>query len=139
MTLTPEERAAILTFRIEKARNTLEEAKGIAQLEYWNAVTNRLYYSCYYITGALLIANNYIAHTHSGVIHLLGMHFIKTGKLSKDAGKLYSRLYELRQSGDYDDMFNISREEAIPLIVPAENYINELEKLISSSSIRWSE
>lgn len=133
MSLTPQERAAILTFRIEKARNTLEEAKGISQLEYWNAVANRLYYSCYYITGALLIANNYTAHTHSGVIHLLGMHFIKTGVVSKDAGKLYSKLYELRQTGDYDDMFTLTREDIMPLISPAENYIFELERLISGS------
>ena len=133
MSLTPEERTAILTFRIEKAKNTLKEAKGISQLEYWNAVANRLYYSCYYITGALLIANNYSAHTHSGVIHLLGMHFIKTGILSKDAGKFYSKLYELRQTGDYDDMFNLTQEDVMPLITPAENYIIELEKLIFSS------
>lgn len=111
MSLTQEERAAILSFRIEKAWNTLNEAKGIAQLQYWNAVANRLYYACYYVTGALLVANNFTAHTHSGVIHLLGIHFIKSGIISKDAGKLYSKLYELQQTGDYDDMFNLTQED----------------------------
>lgn len=130
MSLTEEERIAILTFRIAKAKETLKEARGISGLQYWNAVANRLYYSCYYITGALLIANNYTAQTHSGVIHLLGLHFIKTGIVSKESGKLYSRLYELRQSGDYDDLFNLSAEDVNPLIEPAEKYILELEKLI---------
>ncbi|MDY0344748.1 MAG: HEPN domain-containing protein [Lentimicrobium sp.] len=129
MSLTQEERAAILSFRIEKAWNTLNEAKGIAQLQYWNAVANRLYYACYYVTGALLVANNFTAHTHSGVIHLLGIHFIKSGIISKDAGKLYSKLYELRQTGDYDDMFNLTQEDIEPLILPAANYIATLEKL----------
>jgi len=113
MSLTEEERKAILTYRITKAKETLKEAKGIANLNYWNAVANRLYYACYYITGALLIANNYTAHTHSGVIHLLGLHFIKTGIVSKDSGKIYSRLFELRQSGDYDDLFDLSGEDVI--------------------------
>ena len=131
MSLTEEERKAIVTYRITKAKETLTEAKGIANLNYWNAVANRLYYACYYITGALLIANNYTAHTHSGVIHLLGLHFIKTGIVSKDSGKIYSRLFELRQSGDYDDLFDLSEEDVMPLIELAENYINELDKLIA--------
>jgi len=78
----------------------------------------------------LLIANNFTAQTHSGVIHLLGLHFIKTGRISKEAGKLYSRLYELRQSGDYDDLFYMEEEDIKPLIDRAEGYINELEKII---------
>ena len=82
------------------------------------------------MTGALLIANNHIAQTHSGVIHLLGMYFIKTGKVSKEAGKLYSRLYELRQSGDYDDLFHLEKEDVFPLIQPAEEYITELRALL---------
>ena len=131
MSLTNEERGAIISYRIIKARKTLEEAKGIANLNFWNAVANRLYYSCYYVTGALLIAEKLTAQTHSGVIHLLGLHFIKKGKISKEAGKLYSRLYELRQSGDYDDLFYLDEEVVKPLIAQAEKYIDELEEIIS--------
>lgn len=133
MGLTEEEKNAVILFRVEKAKHTLDEAKGIATLAYWNAVANRLYYSCYYITGALLIANNHSAQTHNGVIHLLGLYFIKTGILSKEAGKLYSRLYELRQTGDYDDLFYLSEEDVLPLIKLAESYISELEELIKNN------
>lgn len=130
MSLSEEERNAIVAYRVEKAIQTLNEALGISSLGYWNAVANRLYYSCYYMTGALLIANNHTAQTHSGVIHLLGLFFIKTGKISKEAGKLYSRLYELRQSGDYDDLFHLEKDDVLPLIQPAENYISELKALL---------
>jgi uncharacterized protein (UPF0332 family) len=130
MSLTEEERSAIISYRITKAWETLKEAKGISNLKYWNAVANRLYYSCYYITGALLIASNYTAQTHNGVIHLLGLHFIKTGRISKEAGKLYSRLYEIRQSGDYDDLFDLEEVDVKPLINRAELYIEELEKIL---------
>ena len=71
MSLTDEERDAIVFYRIQKSKDTLNEAIGIAQLKYWNAVTNRLYYACYYITSALLIKNGHNAQTHSGVIRLL--------------------------------------------------------------------
>jgi len=66
MSLTKEEREAIVSFRIQKAKDTLAEAEGISTLNYWNAVANRLYYSCFYMTSALLIHNNYMAQTHRG-------------------------------------------------------------------------
>jgi uncharacterized protein (UPF0332 family) len=52
--------------------------------------------------------------------------------VSKEAGKLYSRLYELRQSGDYDDLLNLEEEDVIPLIKPAEKYIAELKAILNS-------
>jgi len=79
-----------------------------------------------------LIKNNYEAQTHSGIIHLLGQHFIKEGIVSKESGKLYSRLFEIRQTGDYDDLFNLTEEDVKPLITKAKNYIDEISELISN-------
>lgn len=131
MSLTDDERKAIVSFRLQKGIETLAEAKGIATLEYWNAVANRLYYACYYVTSALLIKNKYAAQTHRGIIHLLGMHFIKKGIVSPDSGKFYSKLFELRQTGDYDDLFNLSESEVKPMISDSEKYIEELINLIN--------
>lgn len=130
MSLSDDERDAIVAFRIQKSKDTLDEAKGIATLGYWNAVVNRLYYACYYVTSALLIKNKYAAQTHRGVIHLLGLHFIKEGLVSKDAGKFYSKLYELRQTGDYDDLFSLTEEDVKPMISSAQTYFDELIQLL---------
>lgn len=130
MSLSDDEREAIVSFRVQKGKDTLEEAKGIATLDYWNAVANRLYYACYYVTSALLIKNKYASQTHRGVIHLLGLHFIKEGLVTKNAGKFYSKLYELRQTGDYDDLFSLTEEDVKPMIALAESYIDELTFLM---------
>jgi uncharacterized protein (UPF0332 family) len=130
MSLTKNEREAVVSFRIQKAKDTLSEAEGIATLGYWNAVANRLYYACYYATSALLIKNNYTAQTHRGIIHLFGLHFIKEGFVSKEAGRLYSKLFELRQTVDYDDLFNLLEEDVKPMIMATQYYINEILKLI---------
>jgi len=130
MSLSDDERNAVVAFRIQKSKDTLDEANGIATLGYWNAVANRLYYACYYVTSALLIKNKYAAQTHRGIIHLLGLHFIKKGIVSKDAGKFYSKLYELRQTGDYDDLFSLTEEDVKPMIASAQSYIEELIHLM---------
>ena len=79
MSLSKEERKAIVEFRIEKAFRAFNEAKGVIQLGYWETIANRLYYAAYNAASALLIANGDSAQSHSGVIHLFGLRFIKTG------------------------------------------------------------
>ena len=56
----------------------------------------------------------------------------KEGIVSKESGKLYSRLFEIRQTGDYDDLFNLTEEDVKPLIAKAKNYIDEISELISN-------
>ena len=135
MKLTNDEREAIIALRIRKAGDTLKEAEGIASLNYWNAVANRLYYACYYITSALLIKYNFSARTRSGITHLLGLHFVANGIVKKESGQLYSKLFDLRQTGDYDDLYNLNEEDVKPLIEEAKLYIKELQKIISEHKI----
>ena len=131
MTLQHEDRNALITLRLQRAKETLSEAKGTVQLGYWRTAANRLYYACYYATTALLIKNNLTAHTHVGVINQLGLHFVTKGLISKEQGRLLKQLFELRQNGDYSDWFDIEAEDVEPLVEPAEKFIAEMEKLIT--------
>jgi len=84
MSLSDEERDAVVFYRTQKAKGTWKEAEGIARLGYWNAVINRLYYACYYITSALLVQYGHTAQTHAGVIRLFGLNFVVKGIVSKE-------------------------------------------------------
>lgn len=44
MSMTDEERNAITKYRTEKAIQTLEDAKQIAEIKRWSSAVNRLYY-----------------------------------------------------------------------------------------------
>ena len=134
MSLSDEERDAVVFYRIQKAKDTWKEAEGISKLGYWNAVINRLYYACYYMTSALLIYNGHTAQTHTGVIKLFGLNFVMTGLISKEQSRFYSMLFELRQTGDYDDLYNLSEEEVQPLIGSALKYIESIEILLKKES-----
>ena len=79
---------------------------------------------------ALLIKHSLSAQTHRGVISLLGFHFIKKGLISEESGKLYARLFEVRQTGDYDDLFYLTEDDVLPLIAAANKYIDELTIII---------
>ena len=131
MSLTSEERHAVVEFRIEKALRAYEQAKGILPLQYWETIANRLYYAAYNAVSALLVANGDSAQTHSGVMHIFGLHFVKTGKVSSDMGRLYNRLFTMRLTGDYDDTYGLKDEDVLPLVEPTKEFIDIIITLIS--------
>ena len=131
MSLTDEERQALVTYKIEKAIKTLEQVKTIIPMGYWEIVANRLYYAAFYAVSAFLINKGLTAQTHHGVMHLFGLHFIKTGLMDNRFGVLYGRLFSLRQTGDYSDTFDLTEEDVTPLIVPTGEFIDVIDELIA--------
>ncbi|MDR0814773.1 MAG: HEPN domain-containing protein [Bacteroidales bacterium] len=55
--------------------------------------------------------------------------------MSKDNGKLYRSLFEFRQSGDYDDLKTIDKEDVTVRFEPAKQFIATIEKLIFTSRV----
>ena len=93
-----------------------ESEISIVGLKYWETIANRLYYAAYNAVSALLIANGDTAQSHSGVIHIFGLRFIKTGILPPETRRLYHKLFTMRQTGDYDDTYGLTQEDVLPYI-----------------------
>jgi uncharacterized protein (UPF0332 family) len=109
----------------------LHDVNILVESELWSIATNRLYYSCYYAVIALLAKNQISAQTHGGVRQMFGLHFVKTGLISKESGKFYTDIFDKRQSADYDDFVEVRKEDVISFIKPATNFISEIEKLLA--------
>lgn len=131
MTLSIEEKKAIISYRIQKAWNSMQEAKDNAQLNHWTLAASRLYYAAYYMASALLVDKDIVARSHSGIIHIIGAEFVKNGLLSKEDGRLISRLFNMRQSGDYDDLFDWTEEDVAPFFEKTEVFMKHVYELIT--------
>lgn len=130
MGLNDEERDALITYRLDKSRIVLVEAHDVAQLRHWNLTVNRLYYSVFHMSSALLLSRGFNAKTHSGVIQIMMREFVKPGIISRDEGGLISTLFSMRNTGDYDDLFDWSEAQVMPLIEPTEKLLTKIEQLI---------
>lgn len=128
--MTNNEREDLIHFRLSKAKETLLEIDILIENELWNTAINRLYYACYYALIALLLKNDLQAKTHAGVRKMFGLHFVKTGLFSKQLGNFYSEIFDLRQTGDYDDYIDYKKSDVLDLIIPAREFIDEVEKLL---------
>ncbi len=123
----------LVKYRISRAIETYEEAQLLAKENYWNTVANRLYYTCFYLVSALLLQKKLKLSTHNGVKTEFHKNFVKTNLVSKKAGKLYSRLINLRQEGDYLDFKRLEKNDVYPFIVEVKQFISELESLIEKN------
>ena len=121
----------LVVYRLKRAKDTLEDARILADGERWNSAINRLYYSAFYAVIALLLHHNYKSTTHNGVKSLFSEHFIKTKVLPEEMGNKYSQLFTWRQKGDYADLFDFSQEKVLPYFEPVKRLIELVESKIS--------
>ena len=130
MTLSPEERKAIVEYRIERSFSTLRELDYVVEGKFWNLAANRLYYSLYYMCEALLLHNHISATTHAGTQRMISLQFVQKGFLDKEDSRLLAEVFRMRQSGDYDDLFDWEEDQILPKIPGTKALISKLQSLI---------
>ena len=128
--LDEESRSALIRYRLQRAEQTLDEAKVMSDATYYNAAINRLYYACYYAVVAALLSKGLITTTHAGVKTLFSLHFIASGILPKECGKTFSRLFEMRHSSDYDDFIYCDKEMVDEFTPKARGVVDGIKRLI---------
>ena len=121
----------LITYRLARARDTFDDARILADNGKWNSTINRLYYSAYYAVMALLLNADLKPTTHNGAKSNFSEHFIKSGLIPKEFGKIYSQLFTWRQKGDYDDLFDFDKEKVLPYFDPVNELIEMRDKQIN--------
>jgi len=55
--------------------------------------------------------------------------FVKTGKVDKELGKFYNRMFEHRRTGDYGELVEFEEEDVKGWLRKAEEFLDTVEKL----------
>lgn len=131
MGLTNDERSSLVALRLDKANRFFKEAEQMLSMELWDLTANRFYYSCFHAVQALLVHYGLSAHTHAETLGVFGMHFVKTGKISKELGAFFSRMEQLRMKADYNCEYDVSKEDVESMQQPAHDFLTEIEHLIA--------
>jgi len=122
----------LIRYRREKSRETMQDAHLLFQAGRLFSTLNRIYYALFYEVMALLLTKNLFSAKHTGIRALFNEHFIKTGKVRVEMGRFFSRMYDFRQKGDYADFVQFEEEKMKEWLASAENFINELDKVIEA-------
>ena len=130
MGLTEKPKQDLITYRLAKADEVYQEALDVASMNHWNLAVNRLYYSVFHVATALLLSAGYTARTHSGVMRILMKDYVRTGLLTQEDGNLLSSLFNMRHTGDYDDLFDWTQLQVEPLLEPTKMLLEKIKLLV---------
>ena len=120
-----------IQYRLQRAKETIEEVEILIQNKFWNTAINRMYYACFYAVGALLFKHGIETSSHSGSRQKFGQLFVQSGKMNKDLAKHYTELFEKRQKGDYNDFFDFDEETVWRLVEPSKLFIERITELVN--------
>jgi uncharacterized protein (UPF0332 family) len=123
---------ASIQLKLAKARKLLEEVEVLMQHRFYITAINRLYYSCFHATKALLLTKDLVPKTHSGVISTLHQHFVQDGLFDFEQASFFSRLMQERIEDDYSDFMVLEEAEVKEFIEPSRAYIAYIEQLIEN-------
>lgn len=126
----------LVKYRLERAKEAFEDGEILISKKRWNSAANRMYYACFYIMSAYLAKRDLRATTHSGLKATFNRELVKTGKIEREEGKLFNKLFGIRQEADYEDFYEVEENDLKPLIPKIKNLIEEIESIIKEDSDR---
>lgn len=125
-----EEIRLLVNYRLERARESIEEAKILMERGHINTFINRLYYACFYAVSALLLTNGLSSAKHSGVRSIFHQNFVKTGIVNIESGQFFDKLFDNRQKADYADLLRFNIDEVWYWYDEAKEFIIKIEMIL---------
>ena len=119
---------------IKKSLKELQTAELLIQNDLFNAAVSRTYYAMFYAVQVLFIEENIVTSSHHGMITIFSKQFVKTGIFSGEIGKQINKIFEMRQSSDYNFDFEITFDTAINTLNTGKSFVETLFTYIKNKN-----
>lgn len=123
-------RKEVIKYWIEKAHEAIASAKSEMSAKRFTFAMNRAYYACFYSASAVLMGRGFKFSKHSGVRSAIHQQLVKKGLISNEYGKIYDRMFENRQEGDYIELIEFEREQVDEAIADAERFVKKMQDIV---------
>ena len=126
--MTPEERK-LVQYRLDRAREAVDEAKLMFEAGHLHTYVNRLYYACFYAVSAFLLARGLSTSKHSHLRALLHKEFVRSGVIPVEHGQFFDLLFNNRQKSDYSDLVVFEADEVQEWLPQAGEFVEYVSEL----------
>ncbi len=123
-------RSEAIRAKMRRSAEFMREADVMLQNKLYYGFINRLYYSCFHATKALLLTKDLISKTHSGTVSLLNQKFVQENIFDRRHATFFQNLMNERVQSDYDDLVIFGEEDVIKFIEPSKQYVEYTFKLL---------
>jgi uncharacterized protein (UPF0332 family) len=119
---------------LDKAQENIKASELLLGKGFEEISASRAYYAMFYLAEALLLSRGMSFSSHAAVIAAFGKEFSKTGLLDPIFHLHLIKSQELRQSGDYGSISNVSAESASKMIAWASEFYSVTEKFLTQEN-----
>jgi uncharacterized protein (UPF0332 family) len=126
------DKTELINYRLNRASETLEEAKIAIENKRYLLAANRIYYASFYAVSALAIKHEFKTSKHTQLLSWFNKNFVKNGIVEKRLGKFYLDAFEMRQESDYEDFVVIDKTSIDEKVKLTLEFINKITKTIDS-------
>jgi len=127
VTLEPDDKKALSDIRMAKAREFLSDAEANLKDHRLKTAVNRSYYAALNAVRSPLIMDGANPLSHDGVLTVLSLKFVKTGRLSVEVVKQFKTLLSRRTDVDYGDFDAIGTDDAADSVKLAAGIIERID------------
>lgn len=116
---------------IAQAEEDLEAAQFNLHGGYVRTAVNRAYYAAFHIARAALLTLNISPKSHKGVKVMFDQHFIETGSVEREIGKILGYSESARLRADYDAFSVFDQRSAEDLVSDVTVFVKATKALCS--------
>ena len=127
-----ENRKALATLRLEQASSCIKDAEIMLGAASYKTAANRAYYCVFHAMRAVLAIDCFDSRKHSGVIAAFRERYIKTGIFPTGFSDIIKQSFDIRGKSDYEDFFEISKEETSKQVEEAKSFLITVEAYIKT-------
>ncbi len=117
------------------AEEKLRAAGLLLEGRAWADAASRAYYAAFHSVSAVLLSKGQAYSSHAQVLGSFNKMFVHPGTLPKEFTTLLTRLFEDRQSGDYDVLPGLTEMEARQDVADARRIVEAVRRLLASSGV----
>ena len=132
MNLNESEKGELIRYRLQEAKDTIEDVKLLIDNDRLRASVNRIYYGMFYSLLALGIAYDYETSKHQQLIGWFNKNFIHEGLIDSKFGKIINKASNRRTKGDYESFVEFEKEIVIEMFEEMKEFILEIERYLNS-------
>lgn len=115
-------------YRLETAKNDLNSAKVLLDVNDYKGANNRAYYSIFHSIEVIFALDGKAFKRHKDAVANFNKDYVKTEIFPKSIGRKIAGAEEIRHASDYDDFYIATLEEALEQIEVAEEVMELVEK-----------
>jgi uncharacterized protein (UPF0332 family) len=119
----------VIRYRLQSAREALDDAEFNLAAGRLRVASNRVYYSMFYAAIALLATRDLSTARHSGAITLFHDNFVRTGAFPKELARNLGRAFDLRADSDYSDFAALDAKGLREMLANARDFVSKAEEI----------